>query len=461
MRRLIILPALLNVAHAEWTGILGLNFDSDVPIEQRTMHCPNGYITGLTVKHGRDEKTDQDLYDFRFKCGGRRWGAWAGMPFSNLLEEKTLECPLQQYVTGLEVKQGRKEFGDLDTYDFKLQCSGVWGEYMGLQFKGEKSSASKECPAGTMAWAWRSYRGFVKKNDRDFYEFDLNCKPASEPSAAVRRTPNLAELGLPHNVFIWSTKEVAKWLHALGLGEYAQAFVDQHIQGDVIFLLLESHLQDLGMAKIGDRLYFMEVLTQLHDATNRLAKYTGGQLSSSRSIPNLQKSGLPLEVVSWSVKEVAKFLGALGLAEWTEVFLTHRIQGDVMFSLTEVTLAEMGVSKIGDRLYLHDCLQSLYEELTAWKQAKEKQLRYGQGAKQKVAVPALPGGAGSAAAPTAGYGGGGGGGGYAGGGGGGGGGGAGGKGKALLQQMVNQGYTVEEIMKLAKARPELAKLLFS
>ena len=56
--------------------------------------------TGLTVKHGRDEKTDQDLYDFRFKCGGRRWGAWAGMPFSNLLEEKTLECPLQQYVTG-------------------------------------------------------------------------------------------------------------------------------------------------------------------------------------------------------------------------------------------------------------------------------------------------------------------------------------------------------------------------
>ena len=52
---------------------------------------------------------------------------------------------------GLEVKQGRKEFGDPDTYDFKLQCSGVWGEYMGLQFKGEKSSASKECPAGTMA----------------------------------------------------------------------------------------------------------------------------------------------------------------------------------------------------------------------------------------------------------------------------------------------------------------------
>jgi hypothetical protein len=46
-----------------------------------------------------------------------------------------------------------------------------------------------------------------------------------------------------------------------------------------------------------------QVLTQLHDATNRLSKSVG-QLSSSRSLPNLQKSGLPLEVVSWSVKEV-------------------------------------------------------------------------------------------------------------------------------------------------------------
>ena len=32
-----------------------------------------------------------------------------------------------------------------------------------------------------------------------------------------------------------------------------------------------------------------------------------------------------------------------------------------MFSLTEPTLAEMGVSRIGDRLFLVDCLQSLYE----------------------------------------------------------------------------------------------------
>ena len=147
----------------------------------------------------------------------------------------------------------------------------------------------------------------------------------------------------------------------LGLGADAPKFLSNNLQGDVIFLLLESHLRDLGMEKIGDRLYFMEVLTQLHDATNRWSKQIGQELTSSRTLPNLHKAGLPLEVVSWSVKEVVGFLRALGLAEWSEAFLRNRIQGDVMFSLTEVTLDEMGVSKIGDRLYLVDCLQSLHE----------------------------------------------------------------------------------------------------
>ena len=38
-----------------------------------------------------------------------------------------------------------------------------------------------------------------------------------------------------------------------------------------------------------------------------------------------------------------------------------------MFSLSEPALLEIGVSKIGDRLYLVDCLQSLHEEVTSWK----------------------------------------------------------------------------------------------
>ena len=54
----------------------------------------------------------------------------------------------------------------------------MWQTYLGLSFSSQKTSASKECPPGTMAWGWRSYRGFVKRGDKDFYEFDLNCKEA-------------------------------------------------------------------------------------------------------------------------------------------------------------------------------------------------------------------------------------------------------------------------------------------
>jgi hypothetical protein len=469
------LPLLLVVrissVRAEWTGLLGLSFESDVPVDRRGMHCPTGYITGLTVRHGRDSGADTDFYDFKLKCGGR-WGPWSGMPFddSSFREEKSVECPLKMHMTGLEVKQGRKEFGDVDTYDFKIQCSGVWQPYLGLSFSGHQAQASKECPSGTMAAGWRAYRGFVKRGDRDYYEFDLDCRVA-EATAAVRRAPDVRTLGLSQNVFVWSAKDVGVWLESLGasrcvpvrklpmvvrllalalalalaptpllpraparsrarvkapavalflpwilsshnsrrcsslcpflsppsspgplcqmagLGMYAGAFVEHNVQGDVVFLLLESHLQEMGLSKIGDRLYFMEVLTQLHDATNRLSK-TVGQLSSARTLPNLQRAKLPLEVVSWSVREVAGFLSVLGLGEWTEAFLTHRIQGDVMFSLTEPTLAEMGVSKIGDRLFLVDCLQQLYEELTSWKKARESGF-----ARQRATVPALPGAA--------------------------------------------------------------------
>eukprot|EP00965_Chrysotila_dentata_P003930 127951-Pleurochrysis_carterae.AAC.1 len=216
-------PSLLTLvaaaaATAEWTGLLGLKFEYDDEVEQRTMHCPTGFITGVHVRHGRDSAEDLDMYDFKLKCGSR-WGAWSGMTFKDFKEEKVFECPMKMSMTGLSVKRGRREFGDVDTYDFQLQCSGVWQDYMGLPVLSQKEEAHKECPAGTFAWAWKSYRGFVDRGDKDSYEFDLNCKSAVDSREAVRKMPSLRELGLPQNVFVWSVSDVVTWLTALGLGE--------------------------------------------------------------------------------------------------------------------------------------------------------------------------------------------------------------------------------------------------
>ncbi|KAL3908184.1 MAG: hypothetical protein SGPRY_009895 [Prymnesium sp.] len=291
-------------------------------------------------------------------------------------EEKSFECPMKMHLTGLEVKQGRKEIGDVDSYDFKFQCSGIWQSYLGLSFSSEKAKASKECPAGMMAYGWRAYRGFVRRGDRDYYEFELNCKEAGSGGIeAVRKTPGLREIGLPQNVFIWSAKDVATWLKALGLGEYAPAFESNKLQ-------------------------------------------------------------------------------ALGLGEWQELVMKHRVQGDVMFSLKEETLAEMGMSRIGDRLFLVDCLQALYEELTAWKKHKDDKI--------KAAVPAL-GGPGSSsdaqykaamllaqqqaqarAQAQKGSGGS-----------------VGGRSPTpALKKLLAQGYSMQEVMQLLKSRPELMSKFF-
>jgi len=430
-RMSVIWAAVVAPAAGEWTGRLGLKFESDTDIEQRSMHCPKGFITGLTVRHGRDPDDDVDTYDFKLKCGNSHWSAWSGMAFKGFKEEKAFECPMKMHMTGLEVKRGRREFGDVDTYDFKLQCSGVWQDYMGLGVLNEKQHASKECPPGTIAWAWKAYRGFVESGDRDYYEFEVNCKGAGDAQHAIRKMPSVRDLGLPLNVFAWRVEDVGTWLDALGLGEHKAAFFENRLAGDVIFLLLESHLQDMGMYKIGDRLYFMEELTQLHDQTNALAKTYKMQFASPRTLPNIQRSGLPSQVVSWSVKEVAVWVKALGLAEWVENFKRHRIQGDVMFSLNEVSLKEMGVNRIGDRLYIVDCLQSLYEELTSWRKKQETLRAVVDPTHMLAGSTATVGGPQSSRSQTT------------------------AAGHLLVQKLISQGFTMEEVVALLKSRPEL------
>ena len=60
-------------------------------------------------------------------------------------------------------------------------------------------------------------------------------------------------------------------------------------------------------------------------------------------MPPLRKLGLAMNPTSWTVKDVCKVLKAVNLGEYMELFVEHRIQGDVLFSLTEENLREMGV----------------------------------------------------------------------------------------------------------------------
>ena len=269
------------------------------------------------------------------------------------------------YMTGVEVKRGRREIGDRDTYDFKLQCSGVWQSFMGMKFGGLQEAAQKECPTGDGSSGIKVYRGFIDWGDKDLYEFELNCKSIAQNLASIRGLPDLKMLGLPRNVLVWDGEQLATWLEALGLGQLAPAFLAHNINGGTVFLLTEEHLKELGFSIVGDRLYFIELLTQLYDDIVAWSSALGVQLQT-HPVPPLRQLGLSLHPASWSVKDVCKVLKEVGLGEYLQIFVEHRVQGDVLFNLTEENLREMGIDRVGDRLLITDIVQTLYEQVTGW-----------------------------------------------------------------------------------------------
>ena len=200
-------------ARGAWTGLLGLTFESNAPVEAKSLHCPAGFITGIRVRYGRTRQEDRDLYDFKLKCQNR-WTAWSGLWFKSELEDKVWECPSKMYMTGLEVKRGRREWGDKDTYDFKLQCSGVWQSFIGMKFSGEQEHAASECPSGEGSSGLKVFRGFVEWGDKDLYEFDINCKSIAQNLASIRGLPDLKMLGLPRNTLLWDGEQLGTWLEA-------------------------------------------------------------------------------------------------------------------------------------------------------------------------------------------------------------------------------------------------------
>ena len=179
----------------------------------------------------------------------------------------------------------------------------------------EQEIAAAECPSGEGTSGIKVYRGFVEWGDKDLYEYELNCKSIAQNLASIRGLPDLKMLGLPRNVLTWDAEQLGTWLDALGLGELVAAFQAHNVDGGTVFLLTEDHLKELGFNLVGDRLYFVEVLTQLYDDIVNWSAALGIQLAT-HPVPPLRKLGLSQNPTSWTVKDVCKVLKAVNLGEY-------------------------------------------------------------------------------------------------------------------------------------------------
>src|SRR6201989_3019594 len=58
---------------------------------------------------------------------------------------------------------------------------------------------------------------------------------------------------------------VAEWLRGLGLEQYAPAFRDNHVDGEVLRRLTADDLRELGVASIGHRRRLLDAIARLVD----------------------------------------------------------------------------------------------------------------------------------------------------------------------------------------------------
>ena len=152
--------------------------------ESKEMRCPSGSrVTGLQVRYARIEDGDRDLYDFRPRCG-TAWQAWLGLKFpeskADLKETEADICPGSSgssssgIMTGVQVMRGRNERKDQDFYNFKLRCGKRWAHLpLGLPFDGLRETRTATCASGSSIAGFRVHRGFQDWGDVDTYEFQL------------------------------------------------------------------------------------------------------------------------------------------------------------------------------------------------------------------------------------------------------------------------------------------------
>jgi hypothetical protein len=75
--------------------------------------------------------------------------------------------------------------------------------------------------------------------------------------------------------------DVGKWLNELGLGRYADAFVDNDIDAEVLSELTDGFLKDLGVDSVGHRVKLLKAIARLKGADASSAPATNTDVATS------------------------------------------------------------------------------------------------------------------------------------------------------------------------------------
>ena len=71
----------------------------------------------------------------------------------------------------------------------------------------------------------------------------------------------------------WTTTKVANWLDQLGLGGMAPKFADNKITGDLMSMISEAHLKEMGMSNVGERLLLLREVRKVKRTAARKRRF--------------------------------------------------------------------------------------------------------------------------------------------------------------------------------------------
>ncbi|KAJ1651234.1 hypothetical protein IWQ61_008154 [Dispira simplex] len=76
---------------------------------------------------------------------------------------------------------------------------------------------------------------------------------------------NAKEMAPTNAIGHWNTDEVGEWLTSVGYGDYVTAMQENHITGDVLLLLDDTNLKDLGIQSVGLRVKLLQEIRKMKE----------------------------------------------------------------------------------------------------------------------------------------------------------------------------------------------------
>jgi len=160
----------------------------------------------------------------------------------------------------------------------------------------------------------------------------------SIPSSEVNNAGSNLVTSRPSEEF-WSVEDVCEWLGSMRLSYYEDIFRVAQIDGNILKDITDTDLTALGVLNPTHRSLIIQTVANIR----RIEAYELPKANSKVRFSRPQSSKYSESDEFWSVDDVCDWLASMRLSIYEDIFRVARIDGNILYGLTEVDLLALGV----------------------------------------------------------------------------------------------------------------------